>query len=111
MKITLDKEYTTETQIPAIKEKMECFKEKFADNDILRMYNEATNSDICGRVVECTVDAYASNSITDNASFYIEIIVYCVAAFHVIRFFMDDNNGDHTVTNKDYLIHHEIFHL
>ena len=111
MKITLDKEYTAESQVPAIKEKMEIFKEKFTDNDLLRMFNEATDTDINGRVVECTVEAYASNAINDDASFFVEIIVYCVAAFHVIRFFMDDNTGVHTVTAKDYLISHEIFHL
>ena len=109
MTITIDKRFTLASQLPTIKEKIKVFKSYFTDNDLLRMYTESTAIDIDGEVIKCTVSAFASNYVTNDASFMVEMIVDCLANFHRIRFYIDETEGTYAFNSDELLINHDRF--
>lgn len=113
MKITVNKEYTAAAQFPAVKEKARDFKAAFTDNDLLRMFTEATDDHTIygGEVIKCTVEAFAANYINNAVSYHVTIIVDAVTDFHRIRFFLDEKDDGYKVNTDEILLTHEIYRV
>ncbi len=113
MKITINKDYTAVAQLPAVKEKARDFKAAFTDNDLLRMFTEATDDHTIygGEVIKCTVEAFAANYQTDAASYQVTLIVDAVTDFHRIRFYLDETDEGYKVNTDEILLCHEIYRV
>lgn len=107
MKITLNKEYTLASQVPSVKEKMKYFKAIFTDGDLLKMFCETTDANIDGRIVECSVEAFASNEYTNDASFLVSMIVDRFIEFRRIRFYIDEDENTYRVNEDPILLSDE----
>lgn len=112
MKITINKEYTTNAQLPTVKEKAHDFKAAFTDNDLLQMFTEATDHRIYGgEVIKCTVEAFAANNSNNATSYHVFLIVDALTDFHRIRFFLDETDEGYKVNTDEILYSHEIYRV
>ena len=108
MKISIDKNNTVVSLLPLVKEKIKEFKSYFTEGDLLRMFNESTDRYLGGEIIKCDIEAYAMFSLSEDVTFYVEIVLDEIVCFDRISFFINYENGsfsfhdDRTVTVKTY---------
>ena len=91
MKITVNKEYTTISQAPAIKEAIKEFKARYTDGDLLREYRDQTGTDEKlwnFEALEITGESYPAGSYYGNApAFTFNAILVNRSSFGIVRGF------------------------
>lgn len=107
MKVRLNKEYTTVSNVDRVKADIAAFRSAFTDNDLLRMFCE--NVEIGSpvsygcEVISADVDGWS----TDTALFYrthfsVEMFVYCYSSVCKVYYHIDYNaeTGEYTVRDN-----------
>ena len=96
MKITIDKEYTTIEQAPAIKEAIKEFKSRYTDNDLVQAYRSQTGEESkiwTMEALEITGTAFPAGWKYDNVPAFcftgimVERYAGIISKFATIRFY------------------------
>ena len=95
MKITIDKHFTTLEKHSRTKEQCKEFKVVYTDNDLLRLFSEATDNlhlTVCKEIISCELSAFPGGyAETDETHYSVEIILKDWNAFYVIHFYISQS--------------------
>lgn len=91
MKITIDRQYTEDYQLPAVKEDIKAFKEMYTEGDLLRAFENQTGEDIyVEEIVRTKIEAFDSGWAFDHkTAFQVEMVVDAVMEMVKVRFYTD----------------------
>lgn len=101
MTITIDKKNTTVANLPMVRERNKELKCTLTDRDLLRMLNENSGYFVDGEILKCEVESFAGGYNDEEVTFCVEIIVYGIARFHRVRFFVN------SVSSGSYKFHED----
>lgn len=92
MKITVDKDFTHVSKVATVKNTLNAMKKLYTENDLLIMFNDATDNAVSGEILRCNVSGY-DNVVGVGAS--VEMITYNeYYEFTTVRFYIDiDEEG------------------
>lgn len=94
MKITIDRNYTEAHMMERTKEQSKEFKEIYTENDLLRMFTEATG-EITGfveEIVYCRLSAFPGGSQeTDETHYSVDMLIDTFRAMYKIHFYISQS--------------------
>ena len=92
MKITVNKEFTTLSQLPKVKDDIKEFKARYTDGDLKSMFCDVVNDWTAygAEIISVSGEAFPGGYVyNDETQFHIEIICRKYGEFVVLRFYCD----------------------
>ena len=94
MKIIIDRNYTEADMMARTKEQIKEFKEIYTENDLLRMFTEATG-EVTGfveEIVYCRLSAFPGGSQeTDETHYSVDMLIDTFKAMYKIHFYISQS--------------------
>lgn len=92
MKITVNKDFTHVSKVATVKNTLAAFKRIYTENDVLAMFNDATENAVRGDVLKCDVSGWDN---VDGVGVCVEMIIHDLRyEFVTVRFYLDiDDDG------------------
>ena len=101
-KFTVDKEFTTVSKVATVKNAYKELKATYNENNILDMFNFITGNNVRGKILETSLSGFNSNSINDDVTFRVEMLIYdTYYRFYHISFYLDYVDGAFGVVERD----------
>ena len=94
MKITIDRQYTEERMMERTKEQIKEFKEIYTENDLLRMFSDATGEVLpfVEEIVYCRMSAFPGGTMeTDETHYSVDMMLDTYRAVYKIHFYISQS--------------------
>lgn len=91
MKITVDKELTLAGQMATVKARAKEFKQRYTDSDLRNAFEESTDYNVYGDILQCEVEAFPKDFYHEELLFGVSMVVGCSIDFKRFRFYVDEN--------------------
>jgi hypothetical protein len=101
-KLTIDREYTTIAKWDTVKNALKELKATYTETDILDMFNQVTGHCVRGKILETHCDGFNHDTLSDNVSFRVEMLIYDeYSAFYHVSFYIDYIDGAFGIVERD----------
>lgn len=91
MKITVDKELTLAGHMATVKARAKEFKQRYTDSDLRNAFEESTDYNVYGDILQCEVEAFQKDFFTAELLLKVEMVVGCSIDFKRFRFYVDED--------------------
>ena len=107
MKVSINKDYVTCSQMEKVKADAKEFRARYTDGDLKRTFEEATDCSVYGDIIKCTVEAFSSSWGMDaDTSFFVSQVIESPIGFEKFSYYCDMNL---TVSMDPLLLTHKSY--